>query len=204
MSKNRSYKSSYLYFSIYFFNTIEIKYILEYSNHSQYSCHSWYINLFIKNYYTYKGTLEGVTEIDQKGIIAIWSFLDSLYICNCFETKTRINPIPKEDSIKEIHKDNIVGFGCNGEVRRYQKIEGGGISIGGAIAGTIIAGPVGVIWAGRKKIETKDVVEDSREVILDIEDYDSREINRINILLVEFYRIIKNIMILWVNMKILI
>ena len=45
--------------------------------------------------------------------------------------------------------DNVIGFGYVGGLKKYMQTTGGGSSLGGAIVGGVIAGPIGAIIGSR-------------------------------------------------------
>lgn len=89
----------------------------------------------------------------------------------------------KTDNFIKINRQDIMGFNTLGEYKVTQKISGGevsggGVSIAGAIIGNIIAGPVGAIIGGRKKVKstpvkTENVVTDTRSVVVYFSEYNS-------------------------------
>lgn len=75
---------------------------------------------------------------------------------------------------KSIKKDDIVAFTQLGDITNIQNVQtkGGGPSIGGAIIGNAIAGPVGAVIGGHKKVRTKTIntTTDTRQVVLKFKD----------------------------------
>lgn len=67
---------------------------------------------------------------------------------------------------KKIKISDIDYYLIKGELRTEQIVSGGGSSLTGAVVGGIVAGGVGAIIGSRKKIKTKSVTKDEREIIL--------------------------------------
>lgn len=62
--------------------------------------------------------------------------------------------------------DNIIFYAMEGDYRIDNIVEGGGISLSGAIIGGVIAGNVGAVLGGRKKITTTQKTVDERQTYL--------------------------------------
>lgn len=93
--------------------------------------------------------------------ILFWITPDALHLCESCPRKkggdlTKIS-IPKE---------NIIAFTKTGELTAQTNVSGGGASIGGALVGAAVAGPVGAIIGGRKKVKTHTTTMDNRRTIL--------------------------------------
>lgn len=108
---------------------------------------------------------EGYSE-NLSGYLYFWHDNNSLTFCD-----------PKGNGRHiEISKDNILNFNMIGEYHEDIKttggeVKGGGVSVLGAAAGGAIAGPVGMVLGGRKKVKSKPVkttttVTDTRKTIL--------------------------------------
>lgn len=82
---------------------------------------------------------------------------------NFSEASCAKNKIPVKINIL---KDNLVGFLVTGDITTSTKVKGGGVSIGGALVGNAVAGPVGAVIGGRKKVTSETTTTDTRQVIL--------------------------------------
>lgn len=82
--------------------------------------------------------------------------------------KLKDYPSIRDGNFKRVNMANIIGFGYEGDIKIHREITGGGVSIGGAIVGAMVAGGVGAIIGSRKSIKTEEVVEDNRVFILSI------------------------------------
>jgi hypothetical protein len=95
--------------------------------------------------------------------VYIWADNESLYVLsdnyNNIENRKITIPIG-------IKLNNIVFYAMEGDYRIDNIVEGGGISLSGAIIGGMVAGSVGAILAGRKKINTNQKVTDERKICL--------------------------------------
>lgn len=65
-----------------------------------------------------------------------------------------------------IHKDNVLSFTTSGELTVTSDVKGGGVSLGGAVVGGALLGPVGAIVGGRKKVKTQTKTVDTRKTYL--------------------------------------
>lgn len=65
-----------------------------------------------------------------------------------------------------IPKENVIAFMMTGDRTVQSKVSGGGVSLGGAVVGAAIAGPVGAIIGGRKKVKTETQTFDTRRLML--------------------------------------
>ena len=71
--------------------------------------------------------------------------------------------IYSKEQLKQLKIDSIVFYCIEGDYRVDKIIEGGGVSLPGAVIGGIIAGGVGEVLAGRKKIKTIEKELDERK-----------------------------------------
>lgn len=62
--------------------------------------------------------------------------------------------------------EDIDYYLVKGSLNTEQVVTGGGSSLTGAVVGGIVAGGVGAIIGSRKKIKTKSIVKDNREIVL--------------------------------------
>jgi len=96
----------------------------------------------------------------------LWRDTNSIIICNAI---TLINIKNDYKNIVEktiIPIANIKFYTRDGEYRVDNIVEGGGVSITGAIVGGVIAGGVGTVLAGRKKTTTTQKEVDNRRTYL--------------------------------------
>lgn len=109
----------------------------------------------------------------------IWKFEDTIHFFPCIPETVRSISIA-DLGIKEIPISQIEYFSKQGEIFRESKISGGGgggSSIGGAVAGGLIAGEAGAIIGSRKKvneIKSELITHDTRETFLNYFDNDER------------------------------
>ena len=109
--------------------------------------------------------------------VFIWKTEDSI----CFFPSYKSNCISCPDiKLNELPLNQIEYFSKRGEIFRENKITGGGgggSSIGGAVAGGLIAGEAGAVIGSRKKvneIKSELITHDTRETFLNYFDNDKR------------------------------
>lgn len=116
-----------------------------------------------------------VMDVAKCADVVIWKEGDKLGMnlyANRVSKKDHSYVMPCDLAIRYINIDNVLGFGYVGEIKRYIETKGGGVSIGGALVGSVIAGPIGAVLGGRKGITTEEKVEDNRQLYLIIKDED--------------------------------
>lgn len=101
-----------------------------------------------------------VNQIELEGNREIFSWKDNniLYLCGTHkDSNVRKISIPIKD---------IKFYTRNGDYRVDTIVEGGGVNVGGAIVGSVVAGGVGALLAGREKITTTNKEIDDRNTYL--------------------------------------
>ena len=80
---------------------------------------------------------------------------------NFCDTKEKNGPVKIT-----IPKENILAFTSTGEITTQTNVKGGGPSLGGAVVGAAVAGPVGAIVGGKKKVKTQTTTTDTRRTFI--------------------------------------
>lgn len=94
-------------------------------------------------------------------LVLFWTTPDALHLCAS-------RPQVKGGDLTKITipKDDIVAFTMTGDVTTQTNVKGGGASIGGALVGAAVAGPVGALIGGHKKVKTQTTTTDTRRTFL--------------------------------------
>jgi len=120
----------------------------------------------------YKSSMKSPIKLtNKKNDVYVWIFEDN--ICFFPYTPASIDSVSLDDmKITTIPVRQIEYFSTQGEVYRENRISGGGgggSSLGGAVAGGLIAGETGAIIGSRKKvneIKSELITHDTRETFL--------------------------------------
>lgn len=112
------------------------------------------------NFATYFGTTN--TPIYKYGAVLLyWVDPSTIHFCD-------LNPhgMKSEPIMFSIPKKDIIAFTMTGDIASQTNVKGGGASVGGALVGAAVAGPVGAVIGGRKKVRSETTTLDTRRTFL--------------------------------------